>query len=263
MSFDDWMGEPLPLRLQDCEAATRQRTGRSSDPAVATPTSLVFTDLDAEDRSAVDSTLVAALEELKAGLAQLLAPTTTDGNSPAPTTATPPPAPSFGRTAPQTQGPSTSNAKRPESTTTSCRDTHVGRNKTSKNQNQDCEAAFRRVADTNLSATAVPTVAPTLAAPQAPATPPTAASPAPFYFTGGKLAAAEVRVQATAPTTAFPFDAPAVGYKGPTAADIQRSESAKPFFFEEAALMMKLPKRHATPWEGGRLAPITIVISRG
>ena len=29
---------------------------------------------------------------------------------------------------------------------------------------QDCEAAFRRVADTNLSATAVPTVAPTLAA---------------------------------------------------------------------------------------------------
>ncbi len=33
--------------------------------------------------------------------------------------------------------------------------------------------------------------------------------------------------------------------------------------FEEAALMMKLPKRHATPWEGGRLAPITIVISRG
>jgi hypothetical protein len=34
-------------------------------------------------------------------------------------------------------------------------------------------------------------------------------------------------------------------------------------FFEEAALMMKLPKRHATPWEGGRLAPITIVISRG
>jgi hypothetical protein len=45
MSFDDWMGEPLPLRLQDCEAATRQRTGRSSDPAVATPTSLVFTDL--------------------------------------------------------------------------------------------------------------------------------------------------------------------------------------------------------------------------
>ena len=33
--------------------------------------------------------------------------------------------------------------------------------------------------------------------------------------------------------------------------------------FEEAVLMMKLPKRHATPWEGGRLAPITIVISRG
>jgi hypothetical protein len=33
--------------------------------------------------------------------------------------------------------------------------------------------------------------------------------------------------------------------------------------FEEAALMMKLPKRHATPWKGGRLAPITIVISRG
>jgi hypothetical protein len=23
------------------------------------------------------------------------------------------------------------------------------------------------------------------------------------------------------------------------------------FFFEEAALMMKLPKRHATPWKGG------------
>jgi hypothetical protein len=28
-------------------------------------------------------------------------------------------------------------------------------------------------------------------------------------------------------------------------------------FFEEAALMMKLPKRHATPWKGGRLAPMT------
>jgi hypothetical protein len=39
--------------------------------------------------------------------------------------------------------------------------------------------------------------------------------------------------------------------------------SAREGFFEEAALMMKLPKRHATPWEGGRLAPITIVISRG
>jgi hypothetical protein len=124
MSFDDWMGEPLPLRIQGCEATIRQRTGKSSDPAVATPTSLVFTDLDAEDRSTVDSTLVAALEELKA-LAQLLPSTTTDGNSPAPTTATPPPAPSFGRTAPQTQGPSTSNAKRPESTTTRCRDTHT------------------------------------------------------------------------------------------------------------------------------------------
>ena len=93
---------------------------------------------------------------------------------------------------------------------------------------QDCEAAFRRVADTNLSTDAVPTVAPTFAAPQASATPPTAASPAPFYFTGGTLAAADVRVKATAPTTAFPFSAPVVGYKGLTTGDVQRSESAKP-----------------------------------
>ncbi len=28
------------------------------------------------------------------------------------------------------------------------------------------------------------------------------------------------------------------------------------FFFEEAVLMMKLPRRYATPWKGGRLAPI-------
>ncbi len=47
---------------------------------------------------------------------------------------------------------------------------------------QDCEAAFRRVADTNLSATAVPTVAPAFAAPQAPTPPRTAASPAPFLL---------------------------------------------------------------------------------
>ena len=93
---------------------------------------------------------------------------------------------------------------------------------------QDCEAAFRRVADTNLSTDAGPTVAPTFAAPQASATPPTAASPAPFYFTGGTLAAADVRVKATAPTTAFPFSAPVVGYKGLTTGDVQRSESAKP-----------------------------------
>jgi hypothetical protein len=77
---------------------------------------------------------------------------------------------------------------------------------------QDCEAAFRRGAATNLSATAVPTGAPIFAAPQASATPQTAASPAPFYFTGGKLAAAEVRVKAAAPTTAFPFSAPVDGY---------------------------------------------------
>jgi hypothetical protein len=52
---------------------------------------------------------------------------------------------------------------------------------------QDCGAAFRRVAATNLSATAMPTVAPTFAAPQASAPPRTAASPAPFNFkfTGG------------------------------------------------------------------------------
>jgi hypothetical protein len=94
---------------------------------------------------------------------------------------------------------------------------------------QDCEAAFRRVADTNLSADAVPTVAPTFAAPQASATPPTAASPAPFfYFTADKLAAAAARVKATAPTTAFPFSAPVVGYEGLTAVDVQRSEPAKP-----------------------------------
>ena len=102
------------------------------------------------------------------------------------------------------------------------------RNKTSKNQNQDCEAAFRRVDDANLSADAVPTVAPIFAAPQASVTPPTAAIPAFFYFTGGKLAAAEVRVKAAAPTTAFPFDAPVVGYKGPSTVDVQRAGSAKP-----------------------------------
>ena len=33
--------------------------------------------------------------------------------------------------------------------------------------------------------------------------------------------------------------------------------------FEEAVLMMKLPKRYATPRKGGRLAPITDFISRG
>jgi hypothetical protein len=93
---------------------------------------------------------------------------------------------------------------------------------------QDCEAAFRRVADTNLSADAVPTVAPTFAAPQASATSQTAASLAPFRFTGGKLAAAEARVKVAAPTTAFPFSAPVVGYKGLTAVDVQRSEPAKP-----------------------------------
>jgi hypothetical protein len=228
MSFDDWMQchlrEPLPLRLQGCEATTRQRTGKSSDSAVATPTSFVFTIPDAEDRS----TLAETLEELKTALTQLLPPTTADGNSPVPTNATTPPAPSFGPTAPQTQGPSTSNATRPESTTTSCRDTHVRRNKTPKNQNQDCEAAFRRVDDANLSADAVPTVAPIFAAPQASVTPPTAAIPAFFYFTGGKLAAAEVRVKAAAPTTAFPFDAPVVGYKGPSTVDVQRAGSAKP-----------------------------------
>ena len=75
----------------------------------------------------------------------------------------------------------------------------------------------------------VPTVAPTFAAPQASATSQTAGSPTPFfYFTGDKLAAAEVRVKATAPTTAFPFSTPVVGYKGLTAVDVQRSEPAKP-----------------------------------
>ena len=42
-----------------------------------------------------------------------------------------------------------------------------------------------------------------------------------------------------------------------------KSTVALKICFEEAVLMMKLPKRYATPWEGGRLAPITIVISRG
>ena len=32
---------------------------------------------------------------------------------------------------------------------------------------------------------------------------------------------------------------------------------------EEAILMMELPRRHATSLSGSRLAPITIVISRG
>ncbi len=68
-------------------------------------------------------------------------------------------------------------------------------------QDSGCEAAFRRGAATNLSATAVTTVAPVFAAPQASATPQTAASPAPFCFTGGKEKAA-------APTTVFPFNAP-------------------------------------------------------
>ena len=72
------------------------------------------------------------------------------------------------------------------------------------------------------------TVAPTFAAPQASATSQTAASLAPFHFTGGKLAAAEARVKVAAPTTAFPFSAPVVGYKGLTAVDVQRAEPAKP-----------------------------------
>jgi hypothetical protein len=55
---------------------------------------------------------------------------------------------------------------------------------------QDCEAAFRRVAATNLSATAVPTGAPIFVALQASATPQTAASSAPLYFTGGTSEAA-------------------------------------------------------------------------
>jgi hypothetical protein len=112
---------------------------------------------------------------------------------------------------------------------------------------QDCEAAFRRVADTNLSATAVPTVAPTFAAPQASATPQTATSLAPFYFNGGKLAAAEVRVKAAAPTTAFPFSAPVVGYKGLTTGDVQRSESAKPCCTRTYRLRKSYVQREGAP----------------
>ena len=169
MSFDDWMKchlrEPLPLRLQECEATIRQSTGKSSDPAVATPSSSVLTNPDAEDRSSLAETL----EELKAALTQLLATTMTDGISPVKTSATQSTAPAF-----------------------------------------------------------MPTCAPIFAAPQGPATPPTAASPTPFCFTGGTPGSTKVRVKATAPTTAFPFDAPVVGYKGLTTGDVQRSESAKP-----------------------------------
>ena len=36
-----------------------------------------------------------------------------------------------------------------------------------------------------------------------------------------------------------------------------------PPFFREAVLMMELPRRNATSLTGSRLAPITIIISRG
>ncbi len=79
-------------------------------------------------------------------------------------------------------------------------------------RSQDCEAAFRRGAATNLSATAMTTGAPF--SPQASASPQTAASPAPYYFTADTLEAAEVREQASVPTAAFPFSAPVVSYRG-------------------------------------------------
>jgi hypothetical protein len=154
-----WFSAPFHLRIQDCEAASRRVADTNLSATVVPTVSPTF----ATPMPSPDDGECSTFEDLAAALTQL-APETADGSLPVPTNATQPTAPSFGPTAPQTQGPSTSNAKRPESTTTSCRDTHVRRNKASKNQNQDCEAAFRRVADTNLSATAVPTVAPTLAA---------------------------------------------------------------------------------------------------
>ena len=44
---------------------------------------------------------------------------------------------------------------------------------------------------------------------------------------------------------------------------LRKQFTFKGVFFGEAFLMMELPRRHATSLSGSRLAPITIVISRG
>jgi hypothetical protein len=76
----------------------------------------------------------AILESTKADSIAALAPEKAGGNSPMTTTATPPSAANFGSTVPQSKGPSTSDAKHPESTTTSCREAHLRRIKSSKNR---------------------------------------------------------------------------------------------------------------------------------
>jgi hypothetical protein len=70
------------------------------------------------------------------------------------------------------------------------------------------------------------------AAPQTPATPQTAASPAPFYCTGGKPGEAQVREKVPEPMTAFSFNAPVAGYARPqtmglNTGEVKRSESVK------------------------------------
>jgi hypothetical protein len=75
----------------------------------------------------------AILESMKTDSIAALAPEKAGANSPMTTTATPPSAPNVGSTVPQSKGPSTSDAKHPESTTTSCREAHVRRIKSSKN----------------------------------------------------------------------------------------------------------------------------------
>jgi hypothetical protein len=64
------------------------------------------------------------------------------------------------------------------------------------------------------------------------ATPQTAASPAPFYFTGGEPGEAQVREKAAEPMTAFSSTAPVAAYATPqtmglNTGEVKRSESAK------------------------------------
>ena len=200
-----WRKVPLQLRLQDCVAAIQRGPGRSLDPAAVAMLESLTTDSKEEFalQQRISAEWAAAQTQGRDGCAD-------DPMGPKPTLV-------------------------PSSAVTSSDD-------------DDCctfeelEAALTQLApekadgnspvtinETRPTASAfVATHASVSAASQGQTTPPTAASPAPFCFTGDKLASAEVRVKAAAPTTAFPFSAPVVGYKGLTAVDVQRSEPAKP-----------------------------------
>ena len=124
---DAWADAPFRLTMADVAEAWKGRDRCADDHMWPKPTPVPCTVPSSDDGDCC------TFEELEAALTQL-ASETADGNSPVPTTATSPPAPRSLHTAPQSKGPSTSNAKRPESTTTSCRDTHVRRNESSKNR---------------------------------------------------------------------------------------------------------------------------------